>query len=184
MPAQVSSHDALRLLPDDYRLGEMERVEDNRTPEEIAEDEATALQARIEGVQKGKVLVREITFMDKSFRISNKVGLMPLMEFAYFADSGADTNDMGALVAIYEMLKDCIHKDDWDAFRAHAKQQRAEAEDLLPVVQQTIEKLTAKPTVQESGSSAPLHIMPDTLMDTSSGQKAKLTSVGDLVSSL
>lgn len=179
MPAQVSSHEALRLLPDDYRMGSMEVVQ---------EDQAAALQARTEGVEvekdKDGAIIRKVTLMDKEFRIGNKVGLMPLMEFAYFADSGADTNDMGALVAIYEMLKDCIHVEDWDAFRAHAKQMKAEAEDLLPVVQQTIEQLTSRPTVRGTDSSAESSKTSDILTDTSSGQKAQLQTVDDLASSL
>jgi hypothetical protein len=179
MPAQVSSREALRLLPDEYRLG---------VAEAVPEDKMAALQARTEGVDieknKDGSIVRKVTLMDKEFRIGNKVGLMPLMEFAYFADSGADTNDMGALVAIYEMLKDCIHEEDWDAFRAHAKQMKAEAEDLLPVVQQTIEQLTSRPTARGTDSSVGSSRTSDTLTDTSSGQKAQLQTVDDLVSSL
>lgn len=183
MAQQVDSKQALRLLPTDYASVQVERVEDTRTPEEIAEDEATRIQARSEGVDvitDGKKLARRVEFEGKEFGIADKVGLMPLMEFAYHANSGIDTSDMGALAAIYEMLKDCIHPEEWDKFRAHAKEKKAGAEELMPVVQQTVELLTARPTSQESVSSSPSRQMSDSLTDTSSGQRDGLVPVTDL----
>ena len=163
---------------------EAETVPDSRTPDEIAEDEAIRAQALAENVKTGKVngkLDRRVTFMGKKFRIANKVGLMPLMEFAYFANSGADTADMGSLVAIYEMLKDCIADDaEWEAFTKHAKEMKADAEDLMPVVQQTIELLTARPTRQDSDSSASFPGTPESLTDNSSGQAHGLVPVTEL----
>lgn len=163
---------------------EAETVPDTRTPEEIAEDAAIRAQSFSEGVQTGKVggkLDRRVDFMGKKFRIANKVGLMPLMEFAYFANSGADTADMGSLVAIYEMLKDCISDaDEWAAFVKHAKTMKADAEDLMPVVQQTIELLTARPTRQDSVSSVSPRGTSESLTDNSSGQAQHLMPVTDL----
>lgn len=183
MVQNVDSRQALRLLPQDYASVQMEQVADTRTPEEIAEDEATRIQARAEGVDvitDGKTLARRVEFQGKEFRIADKVGLMPLMEFAYHANSGIDTSDMGAMAAIYEMLKDCIAPVDWDKFRAHAKEVKAGAEELMPVVQQTVELLTARPTSQESGSSSRSQPMSDSLTDTSSGQRDGLVPVTDL----
>jgi hypothetical protein len=104
--------------------------------------------------------------MGARFRISDKVGLMPLMKFAHAANSGMDTSDMQALAAIYEMLRDCIYQGngipegedghdagDWARFEEHATVTKADAEDVMPVVQQTIELLTARPTRPPSGSS-------------------------------
>jgi len=197
MAQQMDPRQALRALPQDYASVEVETVQDTRTPEQLAEDEAIRVQAMTEGVEvikDGITLARRVTFMSKEFRIADKVGLMPLMEFAYHANSGMSTGDMEALVAIYEMLRDCIPDDDapvdeqgektgpseWDRFRAHAKAKKADAEDLMPVVQQTVELLTARPTSQESDSSPLSQTMPDSLTDTSSGQREHLVSVGDL----
>lgn len=201
MAQHVDSKQALRLLPQDYASVQVEQVPDTRTPEEIAEDEATRIQARSEGVdlitdntEDGKKLARRVEFQGKEFRIADKVGLMPLMEFAYHANSGIDTSDMGALAAIYEMLQDCISQDqdvnpatgkpegptEWDRFRAHAKQVKAGAEELMPVVQQTVELLSARPTSPESDSSSPSRQMSPSLTDTSSGQREGLVPVTDL----
>lgn len=197
MAQKVDPRQALKMLPTDYASVVVEEVPDTRTDEQRAEDDAIRLQAKTEGVDvdtEGKILTRRVDFEGKQFRISDKVGLMPLMEFAYHANSGMNTGDMEALAAIYEMLKDCISQDryinpktkkpegpsEWDRFRQHAKEVKAGAEDLMNVVQQTVELLTARPTLQESDSSAPSQQTPDSLTDTSSGQRAQLVPVIDL----
>lgn len=208
MAQQVDPKQALRLLPQEYASVVVEEVSDTRTPEQIAEDDATRMQAQAEGVdliKDGKDLAKRVALGKekdrKEFRIADAVGLMPLMEFAYHANSGLDTSDMGAMAAIYEMLHDCISEDadphrtenlnsdgtlkkgaqtEWDRFRAHAKHIKAGAEELMEVVQQTVELLTARPTSQESGSLRPSPRTSDSLMDTSSGQREMLVPVGDL----
>jgi hypothetical protein len=129
--------------------------------------EAAALEeARVvQGLAEGADPDERIEFMGKWFRISHAIGLMPLMKFAAAADSNIDTADMAALAAIYAMLKDCIYEGngkgedeegydagDWGKFEAHAIATKAEAEDMLPVTQQVIEILTARPTRPRSGS--------------------------------
>lgn len=200
MTNQVNARDALRLLPADYTAVEVGEVTpDTRTPEEIAEDAAIAAQARATGahvVMEGKTLARKIILRTKHsqapaahregrmFGIADRVGLLPLAEFAYHASSGMDTSDMGALAAIYEMLKDCIRPEEWDAFRRYAKEIKADTEDLMDCVQQTTELLTARPTEPESDFSRPSLRTLDSLTDNSSGQAAGLVSVDDLVEQL
>lgn len=164
---------------------EVEQVPDTRTPEQRAEDEAVRVQAKTEGVDLPRdpatgELLRKVPFMGREFRIANEVGLLPLMEFAYHANSGMDTSDMGALAAMYEMLRDCIHPEDWPAFRAYATAKKAGAEQLMETVQAATELLTARPTVPESGYSSPPRTMPDSLTDSSSGQRAGLVQVSNL----
>lgn len=164
---------------------EIESVPDTRTPEQQAEDEAVRVQARTEGVDLPRdpetgELMRKVPFMGRDFRIANEVGLMPLMEFAYHANSGMSTSDMGALAAMYEMLRDCIHPDEWAEFRAYATEKKAGAEQLMETVQATTELLTARPTVPESGSSSHSPTTRASLTDSSSGQMAGLVPVSDL----
>src|SRR5437773_7530984 len=95
-----------------------------------------------------------IEFMDRRFRIADRIGIMPLLKYASAAD--LSTDDPRALGAIYAMLRDCIHpgtpacgecehckddqetlckaydKGDWAAFEAHAIMTKADAEDLFP----------------------------------------------------
>lgn len=188
--------DALRKLPFDYASVVVEEVpETPRTPEELAEDEAIRFQAMTQGVQvitEGKTLSRKVILRSahpmataeekqgKAFRIADRVGLLPLAEFAYHAISGMDTSDMGAMAAIYEMLKDCIHPADWNKFRAYAKEIKADTDDLMEVVTQTTELLTANPTVPDSGYSQDSPQTQPSGMDNSSGQTAGLVPVGEL----
>jgi hypothetical protein len=139
-----------------------------------AEERAAAeAQAAVEGV----ALADKVELKGQWFRISEAVGLMPLMKFAAAADSDLDTSDMDGLAALYNMLRDCIypgepcscgagddsttHKKsctfepgDWKAFERHATAVKADADDLLPVVGAVIQKLTARPTRPGGSSSA------------------------------
>lgn len=206
MAQKLDPRQALRMLPTEYASVVAENVPDTRTPEQIAEDNATRLQAQAEGVDlvksaDGKTLSRRIPFKGDEFAIADSVGLMPLMEFAHHANSGLDTSDMGALAAIYEMLQDCIRNDadptrpenlnsdgslkpnaqtEWDRFRAHAKKTKADAEELMSAVQETVELLTARPTSPESDSFKPSRLTSVSLTDTSSGQRDGLVPVGEL----
>lgn len=121
-----------------------------------------ALQAGVEGVP---VNVETVYFMGPSeaepdrigrhFRIADRVGLMPLLKFAHAAGSGATEDSMEGMAAMYAMIKDCIHPDDFGAFERFAIDARAEGEDLMAVVEQTMEAVSARPTAQPSGSSPP-----------------------------
>ena len=130
------------------------------------ERELADVQADVESIPR---LARTVEFKGKRFRIAEKVGLMPLMRFAHAASNqdAAAAGDMDALAAIYDMLKDCIYAGnglepgedgydggDWKAFERHATETKADHDELLPVVTQVIEMMTARPTVPPSGSSA------------------------------
>lgn len=131
----------------------------------MADSEAEIIE--VQAAAGDVTLARSVPFLGKQFRIADRVGLMPLLKFAHAAASGIDTSDLRALDALYEMLRDCIHPGnglepgeegydpgDWNAFVEHAVQQKAEADDLFPVVSATIELLTARPTQPPSGSSS------------------------------
>lgn len=195
MTAQINAHDALRLLPDEYASVIAEVIpETPRSAEELAEDQAIRAQATVEGVplvMDGKTLARKVILRSqhpqataaekqgKAFGIADRVGLLPLAEFAYHANSGMDTSDMGAMAAIYEMLKDCIRPEEWPAFLRYGKSIKAEVEDLMDVVNQTTELLTARPTGQGSDFSQPSTQPLATGMESSS-QAGGLVNVADL----
>jgi hypothetical protein len=192
---QVNPHDALRLLPEDYASVITETIpETPRSPQEIAEDNAIKHQAVTEGVtvvMNGRALARKVILRSahpqatagekqgKAFGIADRVGLLPLAEFAYHANSGMDTGDMGAMAAIYEMLKDCIRPEEWPAFIRYGKQIKADVEDLMDVINQTTELLTARPTGQGSDYSQPSTQTSDSGTANSSAP-AGLVSVADL----
>lgn len=128
------------------------------------EQDAAGLQAAIEGVVAGD----RVCLNGAWFRISDRIGLMPLMKFAYSADEGLDTSDMKAMAALYAMLKDSIYggteadpdpavarlkpgdkgydAGDWIKFEGHAMRTKAQGEELMAVVSQVIEILSSRPT--------------------------------------
>jgi hypothetical protein len=109
-------------------------------------------QAAAEGVQAGDV--RKVTFLGAEFATAEKIGLMPLMRFAAAAKAGLDSDDMDGLAALYTLIQDCIDPADWPRFERHATDTKAEADDLMKVVQTVIEALAARPTQRPADSSA------------------------------
>ncbi|MFC0504218.1 hypothetical protein [Micromonospora costi] len=110
------------------------------------------LQAASEGVE----IVgggEKVEFLGEWYRIAEKVGLMPLMRFAMTAKQGAKADDMEGLAAMYALIRDCIDPTDWDRFEDDATMKKAEADDLLKVVQDTIQILSARPTQRPADSS-------------------------------
>lgn len=93
-------------------------------------------------------------FCGQEFRVADEVGAMPLLRFAAAADSGLDTEDMAGLVAMMEMVRDCIHPDDWPRFQKVATEEKAGGELLMEVCQGLYAHIAARPTVRPADSSA------------------------------
>jgi hypothetical protein len=117
-----------------------------------------------------------VEFLDRQFRIADKIGLMPLLKFSAYADVA--TNDPRALGAMYALLRDCIHqgspgcgqcadckngaeqacsefdRGDWGAFEDHAMVTKASAEDLFDVISRVMELIAGRPTAPSGSSSA------------------------------
>lgn len=117
----------------------------------------------------------KVELLGKSFRIAERIGLMPLLKFASAAD--VDTEDPRALSAMYSLLRDCIYagtpgcgecaeclakrdqncklyeKGDWGAFEEHAMVTKADADDLMEVVQKVLEVVSGRPTQPRAGTS-------------------------------
>jgi hypothetical protein len=74
------------------------------------------------------------------------------MRFARLAKDGVDSDEMEGFAAIYDLLRECIHEDDWDRFEAHASKVHA-GEELMQVVSEAMTLITARPTNQPSDSS-------------------------------
>ncbi len=120
-----------------------------------------------------------ITFAGELFQVAEKVGLMPLMRFAHIADSGVDAEDMAGLAAMYDLLEQCIAEDEWQRFQRVATKARADGEQLMGVVKDAIEAITARPTGRPSDSSAgPTPTPPRSEADYSSRVIARLEESG------
>lgn len=134
---------------------QVEEVPDTSAPPvvfnaaEQAETEAREIQAMSEGVVHGDT----VECLGGHYRVADKVGLMPLLKFAHTASLDVDSGDMEGLVAIYDMLRDCLHEDDWERFQRDMTAKKAEADDMMPMVGAAIEVINARPTRQRSVSS-------------------------------
>jgi hypothetical protein len=94
-----------------------------------------------------------IAFQGEDFRLADKMGLMPLMRFAKVAQDGVNAEDLAGLTAMYDLLEQCIHPEDWPRFVAAATKHRVQGDDLMEVVKQAIEAMSARPTARSSASS-------------------------------
>jgi hypothetical protein len=125
---------------------------------------AHQVQAAAHGVvvTDGKVELR-----DRLFRHAETIGAMPLLSFAKISKRGVDSDSLEGMVAIYDLLVDCIYQGsdpcgdceactdtpprkadcpaydpgDWEAFKAHANVHKVEGEELMGVVKKVIESL-------------------------------------------
>jgi hypothetical protein len=80
------------------------------------------------------------------------VSLLSLMRFATIAKKGLRTEDVEGLVALYELLQQCVHPDEWDAFEQHASQAGAGGEELIGVVRDAVQAAAKRPTQPPPGS--------------------------------
>lgn len=132
-----------------------------------------AVQAAVEGVLVDDP--RKVEFKSQTFLMAETIGLMPLLKFAHASSRGIDSNDIEGLVALYEMIRDCIDQErpkvkqtdeatgetktvelpsEWERFQQHAIDTKAEAEDLMSLVQVVISRIAARPTQPPGDSSA------------------------------
>lgn len=107
------------------------------------------LQAAAEGVQSGET----VEFLGEDFRLAEKIGALPLMKMAAYDMDGSIEGMWAASAAMYAMLQDTIHGDDWDRFERHAVKCKADMNDLQVLVRKCLEAITARPTRRPSGSS-------------------------------
>lgn len=86
------------------------------------------------------------------FRIDMTVGSMPLLQFAHSAKSGLDSAQMDGLAAVYDLLHDVIHPDDWDKFRARVAEHKLGQTDLMGIVTRVWSAVANRPL--DSGSDS------------------------------
>jgi hypothetical protein len=94
-----------------------------------------------------------VEFHGETYRIADQIGLMPLMRFAKVAQDGVDASDMDGLVAMYDLMEQCLVDEDWARFTVAATKHRADGEELMGVVRQAIEAMAERPTQRPSDSS-------------------------------
>lgn len=158
----VRMREGLGLPPDaspQEILSEMARVggqllqpDGQPFPEPTPVVNSHTVQATVEGAEL--LDWQRVEFMGQTFKMADKIGLMPLIRFAATAKQGAGSDDMEGLAAMYTMIRDCIDPQDWPRFEQHAIDQKAEADELFELVGKVLETLAARPTQRPAVSSA------------------------------
>jgi len=139
---------------------------------ELAAIQGTAAGVAPEPALNGKAVpARTVELLGKRFKVAAKVGLLPLLKFSAF--SNMDVQDSRALGAMYSMLKDCIHADEWRAFEDHATDSKADADELLDVISKAIEQIAGRPTEPPAASSRGSRAISGGSTGSSSSRRAK-----------
>jgi hypothetical protein len=87
----------------------------------------------------------KIKFQGKEYRVADDVGIWPLMQFSAAAESGLNLGDQKGLAALYAMLKDVIHPDDWGQFQDDMLSSKIkDLQALLDLSQDAVEMIQAK----------------------------------------
>lgn len=138
------------------------------------------VQASAEGVVQGEESYDTVEFFGQKFRLADRIALMPLLAFANAGKRGLDSDDMAGMSAMYSLVRSIIHRPplfdehgerqvdengkvlrdetEWQRFEELAENELAEGEDLMGVVNQAMEIMSArprKPREISSGSSRP-----------------------------
>lgn len=110
-----------------------------------------------------------VEWLGEEFHVAERVGHLALMRFAHLADGGADTRSMESLAAMYDLLEQTVHPDDWRRFERHANAQRADTDQLFQMVKDVFAVLAGRPTGRPSASSdGPRITEPNSTDDSSS----------------
>jgi hypothetical protein len=126
------------------------RAPAGRVPAKRATPSIHQVQAAAEGVSAD----RKVSLKGAEFAMADRIGLAPLILLAVAGSRGVDSSDAQGLVALHDVLNDCLAEAEHDRFWRHAVDTKADGDDLMTVVKDVIEALSARPTGSPSGSSA------------------------------
>ena len=87
----------------------------------------------------------------KDFRLADEVGIMALMEWVAAAEGKKDETSK-SLVAVYHVLEDTVHEDDWDEFRQFGRESKLQAKDYGEFINAALEAVAGRPTEESTGS--------------------------------
>lgn len=91
-------------------------------------------------------------FHGQVFTLRDRVGLMTLMRYAAVAKQGVKVDALEGLVAMYELLEDCIVPDDWSRFERLCRDETVGEDELLSVVKRVLQTVARRPTGPPSDS--------------------------------
>ena len=131
-----------------------------------------AVQAAAEGIVEDD---GTIELLGETFRLAERVALMPLLAFANASKKGVDSDDMEGMAAMYALIRAVIHRPvlrdeqgnpqrdeagkvvcdetEWNRFVEHAETMQAEGDELMEAVGQAMSVISARPRKRREISS-------------------------------
>ena len=91
----------------------------------------------------------DVDFGGETFRTADEVAFMAELQFAHVAKAGIDAGDLDGLAAMYELLEQCLHAEDWQRFKKTALRTKASGDDLLAFVGEVGRALRGQPATTE-----------------------------------
>lgn len=91
-------------------------------------------------------------FHGDTFTLRDRIGLMTLMRYAAVAKKGVKVDALEGLVAMYELLEDCLTPDDWTRFETLCRRESVGEDELLSVVKRCVQIVASRPTGRPSAS--------------------------------
>lgn len=117
-----------------------------------------------------------VEFYGQKFRLAERIGIMPMIQFGNASKRGLDSDDMEGLAAMYSLIRSVIHRppivddhgqrvvdengkavrdeSEWQRFVDLAEDELAEGEDVMEFVNQAMEVMSARPRRRRELSSA------------------------------
>lgn len=124
----------------------------DQTDAELAQAQLAAADENALASTKEDIKTGVVDFQGEKFHVAEKIGAMALLSWGKAADLDEEGNE--ALIAVYDMLEDVIHEDEFKRFRRVALKTKADMGDLMTLLGAAMEAVTGNPTEQQDGSAS------------------------------
>jgi hypothetical protein len=87
------------------------------------------------------------------FRVAESVGFWPLAMYAKVASDGVDSETLDGFVAIFDLMRDLLHPDDFHRFGEHVSRRKYKGDKILEIMADAMSVVSARPS--ESPPASP-----------------------------
>ena len=118
----------------------------------MADKELTA--ADIQAAEESVSAEDKLEFFGEVFELPERVSFWSFVIFGKAAKSGLSTDDDAGLSAMFDMVHGCLLPEDGERFDLLAVEKRAGPEEIFEFIQEIMQRVSSRPTGQQSGSSS------------------------------